>query len=160
MRITMTLDATSTASLAAFRQHIASELPKVVKAGERNALTMALAGANAGIYSTPPGKRPRTCLYRDSIGATSAMNGAEMIVEVFSSADYASWLEWGSVNPLTPPQAEQLAEALGDAPKPLYLGRSGEMWVRPNPAITRASYFGLFKMQRALGNLLAGVPVP
>lgn len=160
MKMSMTLDAASAASLKAFRATVEQGLPRIAERGKKYAHLMALAGANAGIYLTPAGRRERTGFYRDSIGAASAINGAEMIVEVFDTAEYAQDLEYGRVLPLTAPQAEQLAEALGDGAKPLYMGRSGQLWIKPNPAITRAAIYANLRMQNALGSLLAGAVVP
>ncbi|MBZ9752234.1 HK97 gp10 family phage protein [Deinococcus sp. HMF7604] len=116
---------------------------------------MAVQGANAGIYLTPAGHYVRTEHYLESIGASSTVQGGQIVVEVFDTAEYASHLEYGELGALTPRAAEQLAAAVGVKALPLQLGRSGTNWIQPNPAITRAAVFAGLRIVNALEAVLS-----
>lgn len=160
MKLSTRIDPASAARLLAFRQHVEQGLAQVAQHGERDALQMAILGANVAIYLTPKGRYTRTGHYLRSIGASSNVNGRAVTVEVFDTADYASHLEYGEMGALTPRAAEQLAEAVGVRPNALFLGRSGTNWIQPAPTITRAAVFAGLRMANAVGQLLLGLPVP
>lgn len=155
MTLKMTVTRQGARNLLLFRQRVERELAQMAARAEKDALGMAIQGAQRGVYSTPEGGYDRTGLYLKSIYAAAKSTAGRVEVVVGDSAPYASYLEYGSLGAAIPePQAEQLAQALGTKRAALYLGRSGKKWIKPNPAITRAALFAGLRMINRLTDVL------
>lgn len=119
---------------------------------------LAVRGTNLGVYNTAPGRqyvRTGDLLRGISAMALSTAPGS-FGVRVQNTSKHASNVEYGSYrDEIGPLQASELARQGGSARQPLYLGRSGRNYTKPNPAITRATIYASYALADAYQKILA-----
>jgi hypothetical protein len=155
------LDPSAARDTAKLRKQLQASLQMVARGAEKNARTMAVLGASAGIYDTEEGHYQRTENYLLSIYARATPTATGVLVEVGDTAAYATQLEYGALGEEVPPEvAVQMAEAIGSEEKTLYLGRSGHLYYLASPAITRAAVFAGLRMTETFGLYLQKATAP
>jgi hypothetical protein len=150
------IDPSAARQTAQLRKQLQANLQLVAHEAEKNARTMAVLGASAGIYDTEEGHYQRSENYLLSIYARATPTPTGVLVEVGDTAQYASQLEYGALGDEVPAEvAVQMAEAIGSEEKTLYLGRTGHLYYVANPAITRAAVFAGLRMTEQFARLVA-----
>ena len=113
---------------------------------------LAIRGTNLGVYNTEPGRQyVRTGDLLRSISALALSTAPSNFgVRVQNTSEHASQVEYGTYrDEIGPFQASELARQGGGTRQPLYLGRSGRNYTRPNPAITRAAIYASYALADA-----------
>ena len=123
---------------------------------EPQALGLAVLGVQAGVYDTVPGEYyVRTGDLLLGIFTRRRLTVNRVSITVGNEAPYARFIELGTYgSAITLEQARARAEALGDTPAVLYLGRSGAAYTLPNPFTTRAAVFAVFALRTEFLNLM------
>lgn len=141
--------------IRAYRVALAAEAKRLPADVSSQGLTLLLAGIDAGVYNTPPGKYERTLDLKNKAFARPVRMEGKIGVELGSTSEHATDVEFGSLDQeLNPTQARQLAEGVGERPGVLYLGRSGSNWDAPNPAITRAAVWSHLTLQSRFADFM------
>ncbi|WP_407538876.1 HK97 gp10 family phage protein [Deinococcus radiomollis] len=150
------LDPSAARNTAKLRKQLQASLQTVAREAEKNARTMAVLGASAGIYDTEEGSYRRSENYLLSIYARATATATDVLVEVGDTAEYATQLEYGALGEEIPAEiAVQMAEAIGSEEKTLYLGRTGHLYYIANPIVTRAAVFAGLRMTERFRRMFA-----
>lgn len=121
-------------------------LPQMAQTVQGEALGHAIVGANRSVYQTTPGAYQRTYEYLRGFQATARATKNTVRVTVWNAVEYAPYIEYG-VGPHEMTPAQVLAHAAANPAAPVYLGRSGQNFTLPGPAVWPAAYYAGWKLQ-------------
>ena len=127
---------------------IPQRFPQMAQTVRGETLGMAIVAAQANIYHTVPGAYQRTQDYLRSLDAQAQSTQQGVTVRVWSSSDYAAYIEYGRQGA----QPQQLVTAaLGrNINTPLTLGRSGRAWWIAGPVLTSAQVYAARRLHQLL----------
>lgn len=122
------------------------QMPQIAAQAQGEALGHAIISAQRNVYQTVPGAYQRTMDYLRGFHATGRGTKNTATVTVWNDVDYSGFVELGTgPNQMTPQQV--VAQAVTHPYAPTYLGRSGQKFSLPGPAVIPASVFALYRMR-------------
>lgn len=121
-------------------------LPQIAQQAQAEALGHAIISAHRNVYETTPGAYQRTQDYLRGFQASSQGTKNTAQVTVWNDVEYARYIETGTgPHEMTP--AQIVAQAAAHPYAPTYLGRSGQKFSLPGPAVIPAGVFALYRMR-------------